>query len=593
MATIDPTAAPDPPRENVPIGQLTAGNVPLDRYFTVDELLQMPEEALEELFMAIPERSFYQQALDDALTATHDTANVDDLERLSTILEMLDHYRSPSPIIPSYVADDKTITWVEASDAILDHVREGALLGAAPKTETKRPPIPVLIGIGAGVVGLFCIIFSILSSILATPDISDADTTATALALSTTPIATPTPTPIALEDIDRSIRSGDNLNGTYPTMLEIIPSDGPSRVLPVQQREVDYADWLFEDDPAIGTAVAGLIIRPVLGIPYSPSNLTFLESVTEGDAIRLGLSNGINLPFTVTNSYRIPRQDTTIFDQTTPGIVIVLLADAQNPDRLVIEGAYAPSASDAPDAEVRSIIDPDCPGDLSDTTSLTIHDAVLSSGAATETLPTGWTYLLIDAVITTTEPIPAHSLHLTLVAGDGVEHTPIAIPSAIAPSTPLTAATTIPSTPFATTIGFLIPSNAAHNAVLRAQLGDVAPLTFTLPSHTSTRDATHLDVIILDTHTEGAGSGELVVDIRFFNPTSERITVRPGDIQAIFSPTGAAEQFPVGPSTPPTADLPITIAPNEVAELPCRFRWSGESIIGLTVGGYRYVMQLR
>src|SRR5512134_1922685 len=69
--------------------ELTPETVPLGRFFTQDELERLPTETLEELFMAIPDRAFYDKALEQCIISTHGMANVPDHQRSQVIDECL------------------------------------------------------------------------------------------------------------------------------------------------------------------------------------------------------------------------------------------------------------------------------------------------------------------------------------------------------------------------------------------------------------------------------------------------------------------------------------------------------------------------
>jgi hypothetical protein len=599
----DLAAASQQPTRIDPAG-LTPETVPLGRFFTHDELEQLPIETLEELFMAIPDRAFYDKALEQCIISTHGMANVPDHQRSQVIDECLlihdgAHSQMQGVSVPLETAADGEVKWVTVSQAIVDQVRHGKASPATFATPEKKKTNPLMLaGIGAGALVLFCLLFMLFSSLLSgnSKKVSEKDLTATAAAVADLAI-TPTLTPVALANLDANIKGSDDLKDYYPTTLEIQPAGAPSRIFPVQQRQVDFADWKFDENPDVATSVLGLVIQPVIGIPYSASNQQFLEKLATGDTIKLQMNTGHTNIFNVTGTRRVGRQDTAIFNQSRPGIKIVLIADPTS-TRLVVEATYTPGQELSSSAANQTIqeVQPHQPGQIAQGVTASIEDAYSSRGPAGAELDPQWLYLLVDLKITTddTTAFSTGTLAITVTDQAGQRYAPIHVDAAITHAFPYNMPTAIEeNSTFATTAGFLVPSSLAGATLSLQAAGD--EVRYALPySPASGLSSADLDVLILGVVTEGKDQGELLVTVRLFNAHGQNITLRPSDIQAIFSPVFTKDQFPIGPAVQPTgADLPLIVHPGEAKDIELHFPWSGDPYVGVTIGGYQYTIQIR
>ncbi|MBN1310693.1 MAG: hypothetical protein JXB30_04670 [Anaerolineae bacterium] len=583
---------------------LTPENVPLGQFFTQDELERMPVETLDELFMAIPDRAFFDKALEQCIITTYGMANVPDHQRSQVIDDCLLIHGGLHPdmagiSVPLETDTDGEVKWVTVSDAIIDQVRYGKISQvsfAAPEKKKINPLI--LVGIGVGVLVLFCVLFSLFSALLGDDAVEVSEENLTATAVVQTDLAvTPTLTPVALENIDANIKGSDNLKEYYPTMLEIQPANAASRIFPVQQRAVDYADWQFEQNPEVATSILGLVVQPVIGIPYSASNQQFLEKLVPGDTIRLQMNTGHTNTFSIQSAHRVDRQDVSIFNQAKPGIKVVLIADPAA-NRLVIEATYLPE-QEVIDLEANlsnQQTRPHQAAQIAEGVTASVEDTYTSRGPAGAELQPEWQYLLVDVAITTAEEVELSTGTLAITATDqsGQRYTPIYVDSSITHAFPYNMPTAIAQdTTFTTTVGFLVPSNLS-SASLSIQPAIGNPVSYALPYAPSTRlSASNLDVLVLDVVTEGKDQGELLLTVRLFNSHTQKITVRPNDIQAVFSPAVAEDQFPIGPAVQPDADLPIVVQPGEAKDISLRFPWSGDPYAGITIAGYQYTIQIR
>ncbi len=604
-----PLAVPEAANVSQPFdpSALTPETVDLGRYYTLDQLMAMPAEALEELWLACPDRPFYEAALKRAVDDTFgENAVASDLDRLSVIDECILYYTGQHPElpgspprIPTVQRADASIKWFKVSDRIRERLEAGQPLEDQGPVEQRRS-VNLRLVVPAALVGfvLICVVIMLVRNLIGGNEnqIGEADMTATAVMIASLPRETPTPTPLALEDIDRPIRAGEDLRDYYPVLLEIAPSVGLSRVFPVQQRAVEIAEWAFEPDPDVASAVLGMVVRPVLGIPYTTSNVEFLASLQPGDAIHLRMSTGQTLLFEVSGSERVSRQEVSIFDQAQPGIALVLLQDPAG-DRLVVYGDY-PAGQEAQGTALSGDANVNAEGvsaSLGNGMFLTVLDTYTSAGPSGSPVAPEWTYLLVDVALSASAVVDTGSLLVELSDAAGGRYTPVTVDRAVTHFAPYAAMLLQADQTVQASLAFLVPNTIASPILSIAEGGD--PVRYSLayaPSGGLT--ANDLDVLILQMLTEGpaADPGDLIVTVRFFNAYQQAITVTPSDIAAIFSPVYLEDVFPVGPAVQEAGGLlPLTVEGGQALDVELRFPWNGEAFVGLHIGGYRFIAQLR
>ncbi len=585
---------------------VTPETVDTRRYYTLDQLAAMPAGALEELWLACPDRPFYEAALKRAVDDTFgENAVVSDLDQLSVIEQCILYYTGQhpdlpgsAPRIPTARRADGSIKWFKVSDRIRERLEAGLPLEEETPVVEKRG-LSWKVGLGVAALGLvlICLVASVIRSATSGKDqVSKADMTATAAAVALLPHQTPTPTPLALEDIDRPIKAGEDLRKYYPVLLEIVPSQGLPRVFPVQQRAVKIAEWPFEPDPDVASAVLGLVIRPVLGIPYSPANAQFLGALRAGDTIHLRMSTGQMLGFRVDHTARVSRQEVSIFDQSQPGIALVLLQDT-TADRLVIYGDY-PAEQEAPaqaGGQDSGLTAEGASTKLPDGAALTAMHSYSSVGPAGASVPADWYYLLIDIRVEASAPLHTGSINFEVFDSSGGRYAPVTVDPSIARLALYQPVSLKAGDSLQATLGFLVP-RSAQSPVLRAQAGDAEgrfQLTALPPGVLSAND---LNVLVLGAKAEGtqAHPKDLLVRVRLYNPREGTITLQPADVLAVFSPVDLKDVFPIGPAVQEGSGLlPLTIQPGQAQDVELIFAWSGDPFAGLQVAGYRFVMRLR
>ena len=406
---------------------LTPDTIDPSRYYTPDDLRAMPDEALAELVAHIPagDRRFYEQAFDRGLRDTYGSQPITDEQRYTLLGvwwdALVDDHHLPTGV-----------GWVQAGERVVHAVSAGEELAPIFEEAARSGPsrrMTVVIALAAVI--FLCGVIWILTGISRRRTQAEEVASATATALSLSSLeATPTltPTPFALEDTDRIIDEGQYAD-YYPTTIELFTDTESSRVFVVQQIEVAISDWEYDaNNPDTASWVSGLIVRPPIGIPYSSDNAQLLESLEPGDEMLLRMSTGNVLTFEVSRSERVPRQDTSIFRQVSPGIVLILLGEPDVNDRLVVYGSY-PAEQELsrflPEGLGTAAFQPmDMPVDFGDF-SLTVEEAYISSGLSSAPLPTDMMFLLVDVRIEAgDEPVDVNSLQAYLTDSSGITYSP-------------------------------------------------------------------------------------------------------------------------------------------------------------------------
>jgi hypothetical protein len=313
-------------------------------YHSVDDLNELSLAELNALWELVPtDRQRRYKAVYDREVKNAGAAGSDALEQ-QVAAELLTRYVSTA-LVPI------GSRWARTPGRIQETAKQNNDL-VAPETldaerKPKKPPVTLFAVVG---VVFVIIVFLIISRLGGRGDKVAMNLTVTTTATHTaTPGRSPTPTPIALEDQDPVIRGGDSDRAAaYPVNLRVaLPNARQPRVFVVQRRIVQTAEWNFDTNPDTASYIAGLTVRPVMGVPFSPENAALFGNMTDGTTFTLQMNTGAALRFTFEQRLEVSRSDTGIFRQIGPGLVLVLIGErgldnAPTATRQVITATYAP-----------------------------------------------------------------------------------------------------------------------------------------------------------------------------------------------------------------------------------------------------------
>jgi hypothetical protein len=164
-----------------------------------------------------------------------------------------------------------------------------------------------------------------------------------------TPEVSPTPTPLALEAQDEVIEGGDQTRAiAYPVNLQVVPmADHPPRVWVVQRRVVNTSEWIYDDNPDTASFINGLVVRPIIGIPWSEENTQWFSTLGTGTTFNLTMNTGAILRYEFVSKSEVRRSETNIFRQISPGLILLLIGETDEDGlptatRTLITARYPP-----------------------------------------------------------------------------------------------------------------------------------------------------------------------------------------------------------------------------------------------------------
>lgn len=633
-----------------------------DRYYSMQELMGMSDLELSELWESVPtdRQAFYERAYEEAMSSLGQ-GDIPDEAAMSLTEQMMNYYDSGQvPIITGN-------RWVQVPGWIREAVEAGQDFDEAtakPGADTSDDdglPMPVRIGAGVGIVALICLIaFLVFRSIQNNSDPIVADTgetirprnatqTADAEAELTAQFAqtpTVTETPIAIDNIGSIVGAGD-FEDYYPILLEVQPQGINSRVYVVQQKPIDVADWDYDErNPDVASWVSGLLIKPVLGIPYTPDNDALMEQVAPGDELLLHMSTGNILTFVVEDRTRVIQQDTSIFQQSEPGIAIVLLGETGATDRLVIVGSYPPEqelldqeTGVAAATSISQIGDEEAlPGDFGTVRVLDSYTSLGDDEGAA--LPEDLAYLLVDIELTAPAdaPLDLRNVQFSLLDTLGQRYSTVTLNAVFTNYVPISGQLVDPGDTFTGTIAYLVPRTISASSTLNISTDqNLPPLAYVL-EYVRPVDLVPppLEVLVENVQLVSIEDGpdQLRITYNVFNP-SERVFafLQQGDVFIVYADEVPPDDaFPTGPKiTPITSETDVVAAPTatpsptpegaaddeeedeeeavatpfvpdtiedgippgEAVDIVSAFNWDGSRFVGISIAGYQYFAQLQ
>jgi len=325
-------------------------------YHPLAELRMMDLAQIEALFEGIPteRRGYYARIYgEQVLNAGAIGNDRDEYEAACVLLKIYeDVHKVPVGArwitVPQHVIDAVTL-----NEAVVSP--ESSFVSAKP----SGMPSPVAM-VAFGVAMVAALAFVLLPK-------GGHSTTSVALLASLTPSATATaqqsatPTPIAIENVNDTVNSGtgggsnsntscSSTNGaSFPVKLTISqPGIRQPRVYVVQQRAIKVSDWKYSDDPGTASYIDCLTVRPILGIPYSVDNAALFDGLTVGSKFQMVTNTGATLTFDFSSRTLVQRTDTSVFGQSGPGIILLLIGEHDKETgtttqfRVAVTGSYNP-----------------------------------------------------------------------------------------------------------------------------------------------------------------------------------------------------------------------------------------------------------
>ncbi|MCA9895804.1 MAG: hypothetical protein KC615_22625 [Anaerolineae bacterium] len=508
------------------------------------------QNQLDRLWDAVPaeRQAYYRRVYQRELQKAN--ATLDDAAELRVLRQLIEAYKQQA-LVPVGTR------WAIVPDHIRRAAREQSEM---PHDEPLIQPVhsgtPRLLGLlllpMAGLVILF-----LVTTFSSGDDASAVALDATpSITPTVTPEVSPTPTPLALEEADRVIRDGEPLSKDYyPVLLQVFPPDAMrSRVFVVQERLIETADWRFDANPDVASWVSGLIVRPVLGLPFSEENAAFIETLQTGTRFELQMNTGAALTFLYENTQEVIRQTSTIFRQESPGLVLVLIGEYAadgflTDERTIVTARYEASneIERLEAGELAANLPMDTSAEISEDIFLRVLDAHMDK-----------TSLIVDVELSTqATTLQVADLSWTL-ADDSA--TPIGLASHTLPAE-------IPShSTISGNLLFDLPGQI-ESAVLQVESLIGEPVALVLSIRQPEPVLTVADLVVQVEAITIAGD-QLEVTTRLFNPLGNRVSLVG---QSVLLDTN-------GIPTPPIAsNLPPELASGTSFSLHLSFPYAGQS----------------
>lgn len=565
-------------------------------YHSPDELSQLSDEALASLYEAIPGEAT------DALRRRYrgivkDKGVTGDAQELTIIRQYQDRYKYEGlvPVVKGWVkvSPSKRQAFIEEADEAGedDETREISASGL---------PRPILIGLF--MFGVFILIFLVgrVTSRSNRPSTTVLTPTATLTPTRTpTPVftSTPTATPLALLESDRFINSGEATNRRfYPVLLQVtVPGMDTPRVFVVQQRIINTSEWPFESNPDVVSWISGMLIRPVIGAPFSEANRDLFASLVPNTHFMLRMNTGQELDFVYRERHEVGREDTSLFQQTEPGLVFVLIGETDEfsmptANRQVVVADYVAN-QEMQTLGVSSLAA--TVGEVVTVGHFNIQVTGVSMLPATDDIASPFAYGLVDMNISLAAEASLDTGGDSLATyqwfledTNGARYSPDpqadtvsnfgALPVEIEPGQTVSAS-----------LGFVIDRYTSEaNLLIAPSGGTMQSIALTFAGLPIPPSVEYLDIQVRAVRRD---ADHVYVEARFFNPQSSPVTVSPDDVWMIFgftpSPTGARSALQQWEG--------ITLAPGAASDALITFDWNGRDPYALLgIGGREYGMTL-
>jgi hypothetical protein len=377
------------------------------------------------------------------------------------------------------------------------------------------------------------------------------DTPSPTATLSPTPTATPLPptaTPFALSGFDDAISAGNRASREYyPVQLQVFANrDTLPRVFIVQEQAIGVAEWRFDSNPDVVSWLGRMLIRPVLGVPFSTGNLDLFRSLTSDSVFAVTMNTGNVLQFVFQDMKQVGRADTSFFRQDTPGLVLVLIgetfADGSPTDLRYLVRAEYPTGQElgALSTDTRPIIPMQTVHTISNL-SISIQAARL---IVSPNLPSDLAYAVLDIQLVSDETaVPTNTLTwlLELTTESGERFLPDTNAATFGNCAPLEQVIAS-NTATCASIGFVVSRYATDARLFVGNSPEeMTVFEVELTSIPMTISSSDLDVQlgrISYTNTT------LTIRARIFNPTDRAISLPAADFSLVLgfvpNPTGMA-----------------------------------------------------
>lgn len=390
-----------------------------------------------------------------------------------------------------------------------------------------------------------------------------------------TPTITPTPTttPIALVESDSFIEAGDGRNRDwFPVQIQVRrPDEVQPRVFIVQERAINLTEWSFDNNPDVASWISGTLVRPVFGIPYSETNEIFLDSLLSGTEFSIRMNTGSELQYIFSSAQELGREDTSLFRQNQPGIVMVLIGEIGT-DGLPTSSRYFVTGTYNPNMEVdlsSAVALPIAMGQTADFADLSIRVDHAYSLAVPNATSDGFMVAVVDLTLTAHANDVALSNYQWFLDARDARYSPD-LSALIGTTYPLAPAILLANQSLQVSMPFLV-NRFDGNALLLFSPPGVAGESFlvTLNQPLTEIIVDHLDVQLRRIRRS---STQIYVDVRIYNPQAEAVTLELEDMGMIFG----FRPMPTGATARPLDYQAVIFEPEYSLDLTLAWEWNAD-----------------
>ena len=259
----------------------------------------------------------------------------------------------------------------------------------------------------------------------------------------------PTPSSTSVPDsIITGLGGSVPLSLTTPSTIElkdkdfgVIPVEVTKGAWPYQRGKPDKAVWVF-----------GTLVNYVIGLEANSDNTTLLQSLNEGDLIKLTTRGDKTLLFRYSGRQWVTVDKTDVFRQLRPGLTLVLLGE-QGDQRLVVSATYTAEGEPTPSGIAAAKAG--TPVEVSGA-RVTVLGGRLAKNV--EGLPAGSTYYLVDFSVAASgsNVLDASLFQMELLDAAGNHYT-LSVPASQAGSYGPAGGQLLPGMTLTATAGYIVP----------------------------------------------------------------------------------------------------------------------------------------
>lgn len=202
--------------------------------------------------------------------------------------------------------------------------------------------------------------------------------------------------------------------------------------------------------------VFGSIINYIFGLQPTSANRELMNNLVPGNELMLTLQSGAEFLFEAEGSARVPREDSSIFNQLTPGMTLVLL-DEDGEELQVVKGRFVQTitAANQTAGGITQVALGE-PAQL-DGLQVTINNATFLPNHPDA--PPGFGFLILDGILqnTATTPLDAGNVQVVLVDESGNQYVLNPVAGRLGSNPPLTGGFLTANQPLGFTVGYQLP----------------------------------------------------------------------------------------------------------------------------------------